>query len=238
MTLILAVDDDSDVLQTIKISLMRHGYQVSCATSGHAALVQVQQALPDLVLLDMAMPDLDGLEVCRQLRAQAATAQIPILFLTANDTAAGRVAGFSAGANDYLVKPFDLRELNVRIQTLLRYEPQDAPGIRSAQIQVGDLILNCRTFDLTVAGRHVALTPIEFELLRYMMSRPNQTIASEQLLCDVWHLPANSGKTELVRAHIKNLRSKIECDPQNPVYLKTGERSGYAIVSAPPPAST
>jgi DNA-binding response OmpR family regulator len=230
---ILIVDDDPDVLQTLQIRLTHQGYRVICASDGRAALEQSRLERPDLVVLDMAMPEMDGIQVCRHLRAQIETAHTPVLFLTGNGTMEGKMAGFNAGANDYVVKPFDLRELEMRIQALLQRSVTAVAPETPSRLVVGDLALNCQTFDLTVQHRIIQLTPVEFDLLRCLMSRPDQVLSAEYLLCQVWHYADHSGKPELVRAHIKNLRNKIEPDSKNPLYLKTVGRFGYMINHAP-----
>jgi DNA-binding response OmpR family regulator len=231
MANLLVVDDDQDILETLKIGLTFRGHHVTCASDGRMALDESHRECPDLVVLDMSMPEMDGIEVCRQLRASDDTANVPILFLSANGTLEGQIAGFNAKANDYMIKPFDLRELDTRIQTLLRYHVQAANEMQS-QFNVGDLVLNRRACNLLVQGVGVPLTPIEFDLMRYLMSRVDQVVSTEELLQNVWHFPANTNKSELVRAHVKNLRTKIERDSKNPIYLKTVGHSGYMIASA------
>jgi DNA-binding response OmpR family regulator len=228
MALILIVDDDEDVLKTIQLSLTKGGYQVIAVNNGYQALQHARRERPNLVILDYAMPEIDGIEVCRQLRASPATASVPILFLTAYGSIDNKIAGFDAGADDYLVKPFALQELNLRVKALLRRGAEN-PGESLAQISVGNLSLDCRTFDLMIGNRKVLLTPVEFELLHYMMTHAGQVLSTEQLLRDVWQYPPGTGSSELVRAHIKNLRNKIETNPKEPVYLKTIGRFGYTI---------
>lgn len=231
MANLLIVDDDQDILETLKIGLTFRGHQVTCASNGRMALDESHHQCPDLVVLDMSMPEMDGIEVCRQLRAHDDTANVPILFLSANGTLEGQIAGFNAKANDYMVKPFDLRELDARIQSLLNRRAQAMDEMQS-QFNVGDLVLNRRACNLLVQGMSVQLTPIEFDLMRYLMSRVDRIVSAEELLQNVWHYSANSNKSELVRAHIKNLRTKIEHDPKNPFYLKTVGHCGYMITSA------
>ena len=149
MTLILVVDDDVDVAKTIEISLTQSGYQVITANSGYDALQKATYQPPDLVLLDMAMPEMDGIEVCRRLRANPATAATPVLFLTVSKDITSKTAGFNAGADDYLIKPFDLQELNLRVRALLRRGVKKSSEIPT-QLTVGELLLNSRTFELTV----------------------------------------------------------------------------------------
>ncbi|MBI5029685.1 MAG: response regulator transcription factor [Chloroflexi bacterium] len=229
MALIQIVDDDVDVAKTIEINLTQNGYQVQVAHNGHEALASVNRQTPDLVLLDMAMPEMDGVEVCRRLRANVATAGIPILFLTVSKDIKSKTDGFNAGADDYLVKPFDLQELNLRVKALLRRGAAKTSGEASAEITVGSLVLNCQTFELRVKGKKILLTPVEFELVRHMMLHVGQVLSAENLLRQVWKYPDGTGSPELVRAHIKNLRNKVEPNPQEPIYIKTVGRFGYTI---------
>lgn len=228
MSLILVVDDDEDVAQTIELDLKNTGYQVEWADNGYEALLKARRRRPDLVLLDITMPEMDGIEVCRRLRGSPSTASVPILFLTASGGIESKVAGFDAGADDYLTKPFNLQELNLRVKALLRRgdaKPTEKPPI----LTVGALSLNCRTFELTIDKKKVQLTPVEFELVFFMLTRAGQVLSAEQLLREVWQYPPGTGSPELVRAHIKNLRNKIEPDPKSPVYLRTVGRFGYTI---------
>jgi DNA-binding response OmpR family regulator len=228
MPLIMSVDDDVDVAKTIEIDLTQNGYQVITANNGYEAIQSALRNQPDLVLLDVAMPEMDGIEVCRRLRANPVTASIPILFLTVSKDIKTKIEGFNAGADDYLVKPFDLQELNLRVKALLRRGPTK-PSETPPEIAVGSLLLNCRTFELTANGKKVLLTPVEFELVFHMMLRAGQVLSTEQLLREVWQYPPGTGSPELVRAHIKNLRNKIEPNPKEPVYIKTVGRFGYTI---------
>ncbi len=228
MALILVVDDDIDVAKTVELDLGQNGYQVITAANGYDALQSAHQARPDLVLLDIAMPEMDGIEVCRRLRASPATVSIPILFMTVSKDIKTKIDGFNAGADDYLVKPFDLQELNLRVKALLR-RGASKPTEMPPQVTVGSLTLNCRTFELRTHQKQVLLTPVEFELIYYMMLNAGQVLSTEQLLRQVWQYPPGTGSPELVRAHIKNLRTKIEPNPKEPVYVKTVGRFGYTI---------
>jgi two-component system, OmpR family, response regulator RpaA len=227
MSLILVVDDDEDVAKTIEMNLKQGGYQVMWASNGYEGVKQARRLKPSLVLLDIAMPDMDGIEVCRRLRANPTTQTIPILFLTASGGIESKIAGFNAGGDDYLVKPFDLEELNLRVKALLRRnvdQPEDG-----ANLVIGPLSLDCETFDLTIGDKSVLLTPVEFELLHFLMSNSGRVFSAEQLLREVWQYPPGTGSPELVRSHIKNLRNKIEPDPKDPTFIKTSGRFGYTL---------
>jgi len=225
---ILIVDDDIDVADTIKRSLFNKGHVVDVVYNGIEALESTRQKKPDLIILDVVMPHMDGVEVCRRLRQDIQTADIPILFLTAMGRLDDKLKGFEAGADDYLTKPFDIQELEVRARALLRrtLSPAQAePDVLTS----GGLSLNRRTYEIRAGSQASLLTPIEFELLYYLMSHPGEVFSSEKLLQEVWEYPAGTGDPALVRMHIKNVRDKIEQNPRQPRFLCTVSRHGYKI---------
>ncbi len=227
MALILVVDDDRDVAGTIERTLRRRNHEVLVAYSGAQALQLIREQPPDLVVLDIMMPRMDGIEVCQRIRSLPNVASVPILFLTARGKIEDKIEGFEAGADDYLTKPFDLRELELRVRALLRRSlPSEAP---KTPLEVGDLSLNPRTFELTVKDKTILLTPVEFELVYYLMRHAGEVISTERLLQEVWEYPPGTGDPNLVRAHIKNIRAKIEPSPSNPIYIQTISRHGYVI---------
>jgi DNA-binding response OmpR family regulator len=230
MSEILVVDDDRDVAQSIELSLRRRGFRVTLAHSGVEALKTLRRYRPDIVILDILMPGMSGLEVCRYLRTDPNTSDLPIIFLTARGQEQDRIEGLRAGADDYLSKPFNLEELILRVKAVLRRAQTDPVQEQSAELVAGDLRLDCRTFEVTTADKDgILLTPTEFDLLYYLMSNAGQVFSSERLLQEVWDFPYDTGSTDLVRAHIKNLREKIESNPRAPVHLRTIPRHGYTI---------
>lgn len=229
MSEILIVDDDRDVAQTIKLALQRHGFGVQVAYSGIEALRMLTYYHPSLLVLDVSMPGIDGFEVCRRIRNTPQIADLPIIFLTARGQDQDRIDGFRAGADDYLSKPFNLEELILRVNAVLRRFQASPDGARADTLRVGDLELNIKTFSVTVADRAVLLTPTEFDLLYHLMAHAGQIFSSERLLHEVWNFPQNTGNTDLVRAHIRNLREKIEPNPRQPTYVQTVQRHGYVI---------
>jgi DNA-binding response OmpR family regulator len=230
MSEILVVDDDRDVAQSIELSLRRRGFRVTLAHSGVEALKTLRRYRPDLVILDILMPGMSGLEVCRHLRADPNTVELPVIFLTARGQEQDRIDGLRAGADDYLSKPFNLEELLLRVKAVLRRAQQDPVQERPAELVAGGLHLDCRTFEVTTEAKEgVLLTPTEFDLLYYLMSNAGQVFSSDRLLQEVWDFPYDTGSTDLVRAHIKNLREKIEENPRSPTYLRTIPRHGYTI---------
>jgi DNA-binding response OmpR family regulator len=224
------VDDDREVAKSIEATLRRH-YQVFVVYSGVGAMKEARRHQPDLIVLDVVMPGMDGLETCRQLRVDPALADIPILFLTALGRPEDRVAGFRAGADDYLTKPFNLEELQLRIKAILRRVIRPAAMSTSSWIKVSNLVLDRHSYRVSTNKKQSILTPIEFDLLYHLMTHPNEVFTSERLLKEVWDYPSESGSPDLVRMHIKNLRNKIEVDPHNPEYILTIPRRGYTIAT-------
>ncbi|KAB2859925.1 MAG: response regulator transcription factor [Anaerolineae bacterium] len=225
---ILVVDDDPDVLGTLTRALTRDGFDVSSANSGPDALDQLKRRVPDLVILDVMMPGMTGFEVCKRIRADSAMNHIPVLFLTARGHTDDIVAGLDAGGDDYVVKPFELIELQARVRALLRRSERDALKV-SSRIQVGHLILDSDTYRASIGDQTMQLTFTEHRLLRYLMEHINQALSPGHLLEAVWSYPPNTGDPDLVRAHIRNLRSKLQdMDPESQ-FIKTIHGVGYMM---------
>jgi len=228
--LILVVDDDVNVAETIERSLQSAGHDVLVAHRGADGLEYARRRNPDLVVLDIMMPGMTGIQVCRHMRANPEIAATPILFLTAKGEIGDKIEGFEAGADDYLTKPFDLRELVLRVRALLRRTHRDGEIDGDVdRIEVGELVLDCRTFEIHTPAIKVLLTPVEFELVNFLMSNPRKVFSADQLLQDVWGYPPGTGMPDLVRVHIKNVRDKIEADSRHPVYVRNVLRRGYMI---------
>lgn len=234
MSRILLVDDEQDLVWAVRHSLRDEGYEVLAAYDGQEALTVARRHRPDLVILDIMLPRLNGLQVCRQLRRDPALAAVPILFLSVHRGIDDRVAGLDEGGDDYLTKPFDLRELKARVRALLRRsrvaptERQEAND-QSSPLVVGALTLDPLTRQVRVGGKAVQLTPAEFDLLRHLMAHPGEVFSSQQLLEQVWGYNQEMAEPSLVRWHIRNLRTKIEPDPSQPVYICTVPRHGYIL---------
>lgn len=228
---ILVVDDDIDVAETVQRTLQRVGYDVRVSYRGAEALKAARERHPDLVVLDIMMPGMDGIQVCRQLRETAGLSRVPILFLSAKSEVADRLEGFEAGADDYITKPFDLREMELRIKALLR-RTKAADQQTRGELHIGPMTLNCNSFELKTPDRSVQLTPVEYDLLLFLMRHPEQVFSANLLLQEVWGYPPGMGTTDLVRVHVKNLREKIEPDPQRPRYLRNIPRRGYTIFAS------
>jgi DNA-binding response OmpR family regulator len=229
MTEILVVDDDRDVAQSIELALRRHDFRVTLAYSGVEALKTLRRYRPDLVILDVMMPGMSGLEVCRRMRTDPNLADLPVIFLTARGQARDRIEGYKAGADDYVAKPFILEELLLRVRAILRRVERAPVQEATSELGAGGLVLDTRTFEVTTREKTVLLTPTEFDLLYHLMSHAGQIFSSERLLQEVWDFPYDTGSTDLVRAHVKNLRDKIEPNPRAPTYLRTVPRHGYVV---------
>lgn len=230
MQTILVVDDDELVSRTLQRALKLYDYQVMVAHSGADGLHLARRHRPDLLVLDVLMPGTDGFQVCRQVRGDPLLKEVPILFLTAKSKDEDKIEGFRAGADDYLPKPFNMQELQLRIEAILRRtsESLETPQINNT-IAVGEVMLNTQTFEVTTPTGTTLLTNVQFDLLYHLMTNSGQVFASQQLLQDVWDYPRDTGSPELVRAHIKNLRDKIEVDPKNPHYIRTIQGHGYTF---------
>ena len=233
MALILVIDDDDLVSRTLQRALKIYDYQVMTASSGIEGLQLARRHRPDLFILDIMMPGVDGYQVCRQIRGDPLLQDAPVLFLTAKAKDEDKIEGFRAGGDDYLVKPFNMQELELRVKAILRRAGPEKPEPEATvnEVVVGDVTLDCRTFKVTTPYQTVLLTNVQFDLLYHLMSHADQVFNSQQLLQDVWDYPRDTGSPELVRAHIKNLREKIEPSPSDPIYIKTIQGHGYSFSS-------
>ncbi len=220
---ILVVDDEPHIVELVRYNLEREGFQVSTAYDGHEALQRARTERPDLIVLDLMLPYVDGLEVCRILRREST---VPILVLTAKDGELDRVMGLETGADDYVTKPFSPRELVARVRAILRRSRPEAAGGTQPRLVAGDLVLDPNTREVFLAGRPVDLTAKEFDLLRLLMAHPNRVFTRDALLEHVWGYDY-FGSTRTVDMHISRLRDKIEDDPASPTYIVTVRGVGY-----------
>jgi two-component system KDP operon response regulator KdpE len=220
---ILVIDDDVILLKLIRQSLEPQGFSVSTATSGQEGLALFHQIAPDLVLLDVMMPGMDGWEVCRCLRQ---VSSVPIMFLTALDTLENVVQGLVDGADDYLAKPFQVAELVARVSALLRRArmPHEPPDI--LRFGGGDLIINRTEQTVFAYGQEVPLSPIEYNLLLFMAERAGRILPVQLLFDTIWGSMADTGP-QGVKWYIWRLRQKIEADPQDPQFILTERGKGY-----------
>jgi len=257
-THILIIEDDDLVSRTVERSLKSDEYKISLADNGLEGLKFARRHSPDLVILDVMMPEMDGYEVCRKMRADSHLSEIPILFLTAKIKEEDRVNGFLAGADDYLTKPFNIDELHLRVRAILRRTSQrttfqtstptenqvsstarkvlqelqshKSSPVSSNTLVIGDFVLDTQSFELHTPERgKVRLTPIQYDLVHHMMSYPDRIFSPTRLLDEVWDYPMDTGSPDLVRVHIKNLRDRIEKDPRSPDFIRTVPGYGYTI---------
>jgi DNA-binding response OmpR family regulator len=230
---ILIVDDEQDMTWAVQHSLSNAGYDVDTAADGIEALVAIQRHRPDLLILDVILPRMDGLQVCLRVRQDPALAGTPVIMLTARSAIEDRVLGLDHGADDYLVKPFDLRELNARVRALLRrrgHANEEGPNEPlEATLAAGILRLDLHSRLVTLGDRSTQLTPAECDLLHFLLKHRQQIFSSEQLLRQVWGCVVDAADTGLVRWHVKNLRAKLEPDPSHPVVLRTVPHQGYIL---------
>jgi DNA-binding response OmpR family regulator len=217
---ILVIEDDEDIAQALQRSLRMEGYEVRTAGDGAEGLEQAHTFAPDLVILDLGLPKVDGIDVARSLRERD---DLPILILTARDALESRVEGLDAGADDYLVKPFERQELLARLRALLRRRPPRG----SAPLRVGDLSLNVDTHEVSRAERALELTQREFELLEYLMRNERIVISRQRLLDEVWGYDPFS-TTNTIEVFVSNLRRKLEADGE-PRLLHTIRGAGYVL---------
>jgi DNA-binding response OmpR family regulator len=225
---ILVVEDERAVARGLEYGLTSEGFSVLLAATGQAALDLTRSQKPHLLLLDIRLPDISGFDVCRQLRAEGK--RMPILMLTARDEVVDRVLGLELGADDYVVKPYSLRELISRIRALLRRtygELATVPG--AGRLAFGHVELDLERLLVYRQGQLVDLTPTEFRLLRYLVAHPGRPFSREALIEAVWGYDSTVGSARTVDVHMRHLREKLEEDPANPRYLVTVRGMGYKL---------
>jgi two-component system KDP operon response regulator KdpE len=226
---ILVVDDEPAILRVVTANLVRHGFQTETAQSGQQALRAYRQHAPDLILLDLGLPDMDGLEVIRAVRAQTST---PIIVLTVRGGEREKVAALDLGADDYLTKPFGLEELLARIRVELRHAARPVSGAE-AVFRTGELAVDVEHRRVSTGGREVHLTPTEYELLKVFIAHPNKVLTDRMLLQSVWG-PGYGDEDNYLHVYVKRLRRKIEADPPAPRYLVTEPGVGYRLIADDP----
>jgi two-component system response regulator RegX3 len=227
MKRILIVDDEEMIVKTVKAYLDQEGFKTYVATDGEAALCAFGEKQPDLVVLDLMLPKLSGIEVTKKIRE---TSTVPIIMLTAKVSEVDRVLGLELGADDYVVKPFSPRELVARVRAVLRRI--DGETLGAERIAVGDLEIDLKAREVQITGREVDLTPTEFELLTFLAKHPGQVFTRLQLLREVQGYTYESF-ARTIDTHIKNLRRKIETDPKSPRYILTVHGVGYRFAKEP-----
>ncbi|MDQ7850203.1 MAG: response regulator transcription factor [Armatimonadota bacterium] len=220
---ILVVDDEETMVRSLSALLAQEGYTVAVATDGPRALQAARVERPDLILLDVLLPGIDGIEVCRQIRTWST---VPIIMLTAKTAEVDKVVGLEVGADDYVTKPFSPRELVARVKAQLRRAQMQAQEAGRDRLRSGEVELDIARHRVTVRGKEVALSPKEFDLLRVLMSHPGRVLGRDYLLNQVWGEDF-FGDTRTLDVHIRWLREKIESDPSTPTYIQTVHGVGY-----------
>jgi two-component system OmpR family response regulator len=223
---VLTVDDEQSITELLSMAMRYEGWEVTTAASGTAAVKAAAQSRPDAIVLDMMLPDFDGLEVMRRIRASQP--EVPVIFLTAKDAVEDRIGGLTAGGDDYVTKPFSLEELIARLRALLRRT--GASLIRSeSQLIVGDLILDEDSHEVSRSGTDIHLTATEFELLRYLMRNPRRVLSKAQILDRVWNYDFG-GQANVVELYISYLRKKIDVGRKPMIHTLRG--AGYMLKPA------
>ena len=225
---VLIVEDDPDTVQLVSLYLSRDGHRVLTAADGHEGLHLAREARPDLVILDLMLPGLDGMELCRILREES---EVPIVMLTARVEEDDRLAGLDLGADDYVTKPFSPRELAARVRTVLRRTARDAVDGGPAELKNGEVRVDMPQKAVYVAQTPVRLTPTEFRLLVLMMREPGRVFTRNNIIDRVFGYDFD-GFDRTVDAHVSNLRRKLEADPENPRYIHTIYGLGYRFGDA------
>jgi two-component system OmpR family response regulator len=220
----LVVDDEPAISELVSMALRYEKFEVRTAASGRDAVAEAKEFNPDIIVLDIMLPDFDGLEVMRRIRAE--NADVPVLFLTAKDAVADRVVGLTAGGDDYVTKPFSVEELVARIRGIVRRSILATEAREDPEIVVGDLVLNEETYEVFRGDARVELTATEFELLRYLMRNPKRVLSKAQILDRVWSYDFG-GRSSIVEIYISYLRKKI--DTLGPAMIHTVRGVGYVL---------
>ncbi|HEV8198572.1 MAG TPA: response regulator transcription factor [Candidatus Polarisedimenticolia bacterium] len=224
MERLLIVDDEEELLRGLAVNFRREGYEVLTAASGEAALDLVAQEAPDLIVLDVMMPGMSGLDVCRELRRRGV--ETPVIMLTARGEEIDKVVGLEVGADDYVTKPFGLRELMARVRARLRRRTTTAAGAAPARFRFGDVAIDFERLRADRSGRPLELSAKEFDLLRLLVSRRGEVLTRDEILRQVWGYE-DPPLTRTVDTHILKLRQKLESDPANPAHIHTVYGEGY-----------
>lgn len=224
--LIMVIDDAVHILELVKYNLEREGYRVITCETGEEGLKEIERELPDLVILDLMLPGMDGLEICKIIRKETATMHLPVLMLTAKGEEIDKVLGLETGADDYLTKPFGIRELIARIKALLRrsYTTADKPEL----IRAGSLTMDIEAYRVYKGQQEIELTSMEYELLKVLVLNRGKILTRDYLLDKVWGYDY-FGDTRTVDVHIRHLRKKIEDDDKSPKFIQTARGIGYSF---------
>ena len=224
MKRILVIEDDKDIVELVRYNLEKDGFQVLASADGSTGLAQIRKAPPDLLILDLMLPKISGLEICKEVRKDVSLNRLPVLILTAKGEEADRVVGLELGADDYVTKPFSPRELVARVKALLRRAEPGTPSEKT--LEIGLLRIDPAAYRVTRSGKSVPMSTLEFRLLYFLAARPNRVFTRDQLLDGVWGTE-RFVTPRSVDVYVRRLREKIETDPQHPSYMKTIRGAGY-----------
>lgn len=227
---VLVVDDEESLVKLITHNLHREGYDTITAFDGNEAWTLIKTEAPDLILLDLMLPGMDGLEICRQMGEEKI--HIPVIMLTAKGEEIDRVLGLEIGADDYVTKPFSVRELMARVKAMLRRRRTSEPVEKTEIIEAGDVILRTDSYEVFLKGKKIDLTLKEFELLDILVRNRGKVLKREYLLRSLWDY-TETANTRVLDVHISKLREKIEPDTANPSYIKTVRGIGYKFEEKP-----
>lgn len=225
---ILVVDDENHILELVKFNLEKEGYQTVLAHDGLEAFESVKREKPDLIVLDVMLPKMDGFEVCRMIQKETELGDIPIIMLTARSEEIDKILGLEIGADDYITKPFSPRELLARVKARLRRTQKRQTESLDTEdtIKIGNLIIDSKRFEVFLEGKRLELTPKEFELLKYLAKSRGRVLTRDMLLETIWGYEY-IGDSRTVDVHIRHLRQKMEQDPASPKYIETVRGIGY-----------
>lgn len=225
---ILVVDDERHIVELVRFNLEKEGYRVITAQDGKEACYLASSEKPDLIILDVMLPEMDGFEVCQFIQRDSTISEVPIIMLTARTEELDKVLGLELGADDYMTKPFSPRELMARVKARLRRTVKKPPERNddNGVIRIGGLVIDPLRFEVSLEGAELDLTPKEFELLRFLARSPGRVLTRDFLLENIWGYEY-VGDTRTVDVHIRHLRQKIESDPANPQYIETVRGIGY-----------
>ena len=228
MSKILIIDDDKSILELIRVNLEIQGHTILLSNDGHSGIALALQENPDLIILDLMMPEIDGFTTCQRIRQNIQTKDIPVLMLTALSNTDDKITGFDSGADDYLTKPFELPELYVRIRALLRRSGKTSKAQAIPEIlHAGDITLIPESREVRIIDKIIRLTPIEFEVLHCLLQHHGQTVTTSKLLEEVWGYSPNDD-VDTIRVHIRHLRTRI--DNSDKKYIKTVYGGGYQLI--------
>ena len=224
---LLIADDDNEIRELLEFDLSHSGYEVDCAKNGEEALQKALVGNYDLILLDVMMPKMNGFDVCKNIRKSKA--EVPILMLTAKGTITDKTQGFDSGADDYIVKPFDIQEVLLRVRALVRRSPSaKSKTVTQEILKVGDIEIFPDSLETEIKGRRIKLTPTEFEILYCLIQHFNKAVTLAVLLDEVWGYNSDDD-VRMLRVHVGGLRQKIEENPKIPEYLQTVTNVGYKL---------